>query len=338
MIRWLNLDTERRIQVLNQTAARTGIRPHAVEKDWWVTLALKAVFDTKWAPHLVFKGGTSLTKSWNLIERFSEDIDLAIDKEFLGFHGEPNKSKIERLRRNASAFISTEFKEGLNKCFLSIGLNTDQFQLHARFADDSIRDPQVLELQYRSILEPDSNPYLRDQVLIEVGARSLGEPSSPRLVNSIINNTFPDASFAESPFQVQTVDPGRTFLEKAFLLHELFQRGDAAGTHDRMSRHLYDLERLMDTEHALGALANNELYQSIVLHRQQFNTVSGIDYSLHQPSSIDFLPQEQNYSYWERDYRAMQETMIYGESLPFKELVARLIELRGRFHESFYTQ
>jgi hypothetical protein len=332
MIRWLNLDTERRIQVLNQAAARTGIRPHAIEKDWWVTLALKAVFDTQWAPHLVFKGGTSLTKSWNLIDRFSEDIDLAIDKEFLGFHGKPNMSKIERLRRNLSAFISTEFREGLNECLLSIGLNADQFQLHAWFADDSIRDPQVLELQYRSVLEPDPNPYLRDQVLIEVGARSLREPSSPRLVTSIISNTFPDASFAAPSFEVQTVDPRRTFLEKAFLLHELFQRGDAEGTHDQMSRHLYDLERLMGTEHASEALADNELYQSIVLHRQQFNKVAGIDYSLHQPSFIDFVPQEQNYPSWERDYRAMQETMIYGESLSFKELIARLKELRSRFH------
>ena len=333
MIQWLNLEKERRRQILNQTSIKTGIRAHAVEKDWWVTLTLKAVFDTQWAPQLVFKGGTSLTKSWNLIERFSEDIDLAIDKEYLGFQGEPNRSKIERLRRSASTFITTEFKDGLKKSLLNLGLKEDQFQLKARFAEDSIRDPQVLELQYNSILEPDPNPYLKEQVLIEVGARSLREPSSCRSVNYIISNTFPNTSFSTKAFEVQTVDPKRTFLEKVFLLHELFQRSDLEGAQDRMSRHLYDLERLMDTEHAAEALVDKTLYQSIVLHRQQFNKVTGIDYKLHQPNFIDFIPPEQIYSQWERDYRAMQETMIFGESLPFEELIERLKQLRSRFRK-----
>ncbi|RPD47263.1 nucleotidyl transferase AbiEii/AbiGii toxin family protein [Paracnuella aquatica] len=334
MIQWLNLKTERRIQILTQAAARTGIRPHALEKDWWVTLTLKAVFDTEWAPHLVFKGGTSLSKSWGLIERFSEDIDLAVDKEFLGFEGAPNKSKIERLRRSASYFISSEFKEGLIQSLLALGLKEDQFKVLAKYAEDSIRDPQVLELQYDSVLEPDPNPYLKEQVLIEVGARSLREPSSPRSVNSIISDAFPGASFATTSFDVQSVEPQRTFLEKAFLLHELFQRAEGEGTHDRMSRHMYDLERLMDTDHAAKALADKDLYQSIIIHRQQFNKVTGINYELHQHSTIDFVPGEASMRHWENDYRAMQEVMIYGESLSFAHLIDRLKELIGRFRNA----
>ncbi|MGB3075636.1 MAG: nucleotidyl transferase AbiEii/AbiGii toxin family protein, partial [Chitinophagales bacterium] len=85
---WLKLTGERRIEILKKVSERSGLPPIAIEKDWWVTFALKASFEISCSPHLVFKGGTSLSKAWNLIERFSEDIDLAIDRNFLGFEGE----------------------------------------------------------------------------------------------------------------------------------------------------------------------------------------------------------------------------------------------------------
>lgn len=331
MIAWLQLPKVRRIQILNQANNRTGIRPHALEKDWWVTLVLKAIFDTQWAQYLVFKGGTSLTKSWKLIERFSEDIDLSIDKEFLGFSGDPNKSKIERLRRRSSEFISIEFKEELQRVLLALGVSPDQFEVTAKYAGDSIRDLQVLEIQYRSVLEPDPNPYLKDKVVIEVGARSLREPSSPREITSIISEVFPSTSFAAAPFLVQTVDPKRTFLEKAFLLHELFYKGEIGC--DRMSRHFYDLERLMDTEHATMAMQDKELYSGIISHREIFNKVTGVDYASHQSGAVNFIPPDDLKGVWEADYKAMQENMIYGESLPFQELIERLQELQNRFRQ-----
>lgn len=331
MSAWIHLPKPRRKEILSQVSNRTGIRSHAIEKDWWITLALKAVYDTPWAKHLVFKGGTSLTKSWQLIERFSEDIDLAIDKEFLGFSGEPNRSKIERLRRNASKFISNDFKNGVEKSLLTSGIPKEEFQINANFAADSIRDPQVLELQYVSVLEPDLNPYLKEKVLIEVGARSLREPSNPREIISIIGQVFPQTSFSDLPFQVQTVDPKRTFLEKAFLLHELFQKGEGTHQHDRMSRHLYDLECLMRTEHSEAALKDTELYNGVIEHRQAFNIVTGIDYSLHQPATINFIPPKEQLNEWETDYKAMQENMIYGKSPAFKDLIENLELLLKRF-------
>lgn len=330
MVGWFDLSKQRRVQVLTQASYQTGIRSHAIEKDLWVTLVLKAIFKTPWAAQLVFKGGTSLTKSWKLIERFSEDIDLAIDKEFLGFSGDPNKSKIERLRRTASKFISNEFKAGLEDALIGIGVPKDQFQIDAIFAFDSIRDPQVLELKYVSVLEPNTNPYLKEKVLIEVGARSLKEPFSPRSNTSIISEVFPNASFTDALFEVPTVEPKRTFLEKAFLLHELFQKGESARQHDRMSRHLYDIECLMHTEHATEALKDKELYSEIIKHRQIFNTVSGINYDTHQPATINFLPQQQ-LSEWEADYKAMQENMIYGKSKDFNYLMENLRLLLERF-------
>src|SRR5690348_1364504 len=133
MIEWLKLTDERKRQILNQQNEATGLPVHAIEKDWWVTLALRAIFSTKWKDNLVFKGGTSLSKAWGLIHRFSEDIDLAIDRKALGFPEEfVSNAQVAKLRKKASAFIATEFREELEKTLSEIGLNANQFQLRVQ--------------------------------------------------------------------------------------------------------------------------------------------------------------------------------------------------------------
>ena len=114
---WLKISEERRIEILNQASNNTGLPAIAIEKDWWITVALKASFALKYSPNIVFKGGTSLSKGWNLIERFSEDIDLAIDRKFFGFEGDISKSQIKNLRKISCEFISTTFLEDLTKQF-----------------------------------------------------------------------------------------------------------------------------------------------------------------------------------------------------------------------------
>lgn len=101
---------------------------------------------------------------------------------------------------------------------------------------------------------------------------------------------MPDQPFSGSAFSIETVDPARTFLEKAFLLHEEFSKPADKVRNERMSRHLYDLDRLMDTEHGILALSDTNLYRSIIEHRGKFNLVRGIDYSGHHPARINFVP------------------------------------------------
>ena len=105
--KFLNLPEKTRINAFNHVAEKKGITPFAVEKDWWVTQSLSIIFEMDEAKYLVFKGGTSLSKSWNLIQRFSEDIDLAIDREFLGFT-EVTKRKTN-LRKKSGKFVSGDF-------------------------------------------------------------------------------------------------------------------------------------------------------------------------------------------------------------------------------------
>lgn len=332
MLEWLQLEERRQLEILNALSGKTGLPASAIEKDWWVTLVLRITFTTEWASCIVFKGGTSLSKSWALIERFSEDIDLAIDREVLGFSGPLSKTKIGKLRKASCQFVCGEFKEAVETGLLRLGVKPEVFSLDARPAGNSDADPQVLELQYGSVVGKDS--YLKERVLLEVGARSLREPCSSREIQSIIGQQLPGQPFSGTPFPVQTVEPRRTFLEKAFLLHEEFSKPTDQIRSERMSRHLYDLERLMDTEHGYQALQDKVLYQGIVDHRQRFTPIRGIAYTNHVPKKISFIPPAEVAQVWEQDYRSMTESMIYGEALSYDGLMQRMYLLQERFRNA----
>jgi predicted nucleotidyltransferase component of viral defense system len=326
---WLTLTKEKRIEILNQVTEITGLPSVAIEKDWWVTLALNASFSLPYSKNIVFKGGTSLSKGWNLIERFSEDIDLAIDRKFFGFDGDISKTQIKNLRKQSCEFISTTFLADLTK-ILTEWKAIDECKLIAQPVNDSDKDPQVIEIHYNSVI--DTSEYLPQRVLIEVSSRSLMEPIEERRINSILSESFPQQSFVTVPFAIPTVLPQRTFLEKVFLLHEEFSQETEKIRIDRLSRHLYDLEKLMDTEHGIEALKNIDLYNNIVAHRAKFNPLRGLDYSNHNPKTINIIPSETVMKDYEKDYEAMTSFMIYGEPLKFDHLMKRILELQTRIN------
>jgi len=326
---WLTLSKERRIEILNQATELTGLPSVAIEKDWWVTLALNASFSLPYSKNIVFKGGTSLSKGWNLIERFSEDIDLAIDRKFFGFDGDISKTQIKNLRKQSCEFISTTFLDDLTKT-LKEWKAIDECKLIAQPVNDSDKDPQVIEIHYNSVI--DTSEYLPQRVLIEVSSRSLMEPIEERKINSILSDNFSQQNFATVPFAIATVLPQRTFLEKVFLLHEEFSQDVEKIRIDRLSRHIYDLEKLMDTEHGIEALKNIDLYNNIVAHREKFNPLRGLDYANHIPSKISIIPPDGVIKDYERDYEAMTSFMIYGEPLKFDNLIKRILELQTRIN------
>ena len=127
---------------------------------------------------------------------------------------------------------------------------------------------------------------------------------------------------------IRTVVPTRTFLEKIFLLAEEFQKDKPRSM--RMSRHLYDLERLMDSDFGRSALADKTLYDAIVEHRQAYYALKYVDYSLHSPNAINIVPPENVQDDWRKDYSNMQRYFIYGKSLDFEQLMERIMELQRR--------
>ncbi|MDZ7765640.1 MAG: nucleotidyl transferase AbiEii/AbiGii toxin family protein [Melioribacteraceae bacterium] len=106
MTNWLTLNKKDQINLFNQVSFENRASPFAIEKDAWVTLVLRMLFDSELNQHIVFKGGTSLSKCYNLIERFSEDIDFSIDKSYLGFEENLSKGEIRKLRRAYSSIYN----------------------------------------------------------------------------------------------------------------------------------------------------------------------------------------------------------------------------------------
>ncbi|MBF0649242.1 nucleotidyl transferase AbiEii/AbiGii toxin family protein [Dysgonomonas sp. GY75] len=190
-------------------------------------------------------------------------------------------------------------------------------------------DPEIIEVEYRSVFD-DEISYIRHKVIVEVSGRSMSEPVVPVSLHSLIDSVFTEAPFSEPEFEVRTVAPQRTFLEKVFLLHEEFSKPHKLMRTERMSRHLYDIVQIMNTQIAEEALTDESLYRSIIEHRRVFIGLKDFDYSTLLPKSIRIVPPADIMAVWQKDYATMRETMIYGESLPFEDLIEKIRVLNER--------
>lgn len=324
-------DKAEKVAVFNAIATQKGMKPFAVEKDWWVSRTLEIIFQMEIAKHLVFKGGTSLSKAWNLINRFSEDIDLAIDKDFFGFTGELGKNQRDKLRKAAGLYTTGTFFKELQAAFIKRGFVDLDFKIIE--AKDSDQDPRVLEIYYPNVINS-SSEYVLPRVQIEVSCRSLREPFSVKKFGALVDEVYADKDFVEPLFEVPTVNPERTFLEKVFLLHEEFHRPEEKMRVDRLSRHLYDIFHLTNAGIAEKAINDKELYETIVAHRYKFSRVSEVDYNLHNPKTVNPIPINEKLEEWKSDYAKMKEDMIYEENKPsFEDLLRNLEKLRGQLQE-----
>jgi len=317
---WFKLSDETKREIFFQTSDQTGLPADAVEKDWWVTQTLSIIFSMSCAKALVFKGGTSLSKSWNLLERFSEDIDLALDREYLGFVGELSRNKISKLRYASYEFLTTKFIQELSERIETFGFTNVVVKYRETINHD--QDPLIIEIYYPNLTG--KGIYLSPCILVEVGSRSLKEPYTQRVFRTIVSEIFANKTFADQNITVPTVNPERTFLEKVFLLHEEFQRPASKMRVERLSRHLYDIEVLSRTPFSQKALENMDLYNTIVAHRGKFTRLEGVDYAKHFPPHIQIVPPPDMLPLWEKDYHEMVESMIYGEKLSFNELILKI--------------
>jgi hypothetical protein len=152
----------------------------------------------------------------------------------------------------------------------------------------------------------------------------MSEPVSEVPIESMIDNIYPNAPFAEPKFNVRTVLPERTFLEKIFLLHEEFAKGKELIKIERMSRHMYDIGQMLKTPIAESAIRNEQLYRQVVEHRRRFIGLRGFDYDSLYPNTLNFIPPMSIIEQWKADYENMRLHMIYGESISFEKLIENL--------------
>lgn len=332
---YFSLNAAQQRQVIEQTAAKLNLPVQAIEKDLWVTAILQVVFTLPCAHGLVFKGGTSISKVWNAINRFSEDIDLAIDRSLFDLDGELTKKQVKKLRKVSSMFVREELFGQLCEAIASTplyGLCEIEAQPDG-VGDSTYPEPRIIYVKYASQFS-DKIDYILPVVKIEAGARSLLEPTLNVAIKSLVDVALPSITTSLIDVEVRTAVAEKTFLEKCFLLHELFSRGVAVSA-NRRSRHLYDLHMMMRKGIDKRAVSDDELWNTIHHHRSTLTSISGVDYTPDIRSRIVLTPPAECVEDWKSDYQAMQGSMIYNNPPSFEELLQSMAELEMAFKKQF---
>lgn len=296
-------------------------------------MSQSAVPYAPYAQYCLFKGGTSLSKAWKLIQRFSEDVDIALAPEAFGmsYTEAPSHSLVKNMKRRGCAFTSTLLKEALEATFTELGVPPGMVTVEAETvpANRPDKDPQTLFIRYPSLFDP--HPYLADEVKMEFGVRSFREPFSRVTIQSLLSEAFPNPVYSETPFEITVVEPRKTLLEKMFLLHEKFEVGQLGAIQlERQSRHPYDIVSLLTTPAAEAVLHDLSFYDKLLAHREQYVRLAGVDYAQLKPRSLRFFPYIEWVEAFRTDYEAMQRSMIYGDAPAFDELLRRLKFFNGQ--------
>ena len=339
MKEFIAMPEERRRLVCTEAGAQLNLFEVAVEKDFWVCWILRKLFELpEWGEHLTFKGGTSLSKCWNLIERFSEDIDIVIDRGALGFDRDnapenaPSKKqtgkRLKALKVASQQCVSERIYPALIDVISSDMPETLEWTLEP---DPDDPDEQTLLFFYPTAF-PEQAAYLRRAVKIELGARSDTDPAESIGVRPYISDAFPDL-LSEPGTDVRAVMPRRTFWEKAMLLHEeTFRPSDKKWPREAMARHYYDLYRLIQAGIGDQAVKDLDLFHRIAAHRQVFFRYSWVDYSTFNFNALRLVPAEAVRPAWQADYEAMQQEMFYGDVPTFDEILAVVGDFQARLN------
>lgn len=329
MPQFLQLSPSDQRLTIEQTAARNGWTPSSVEKDFWVCWVLQQLFSMQGlAPHLTFKGGTSLSKAWGLIDRFSEDIDLTMGRDALGFGGinspeqapsaKQRSKRLKALKAACSVYVRDTLLPQLREKFTS-RLGGAGWTLQT---DPDDPDGQTLLFAYPSHFQQQSG-YVWPVVKMEFGARSDPWPASERTVRPVIADYFPHAVEGADTI-VHALAPERTFWEKAMLLHEETYRPADKVRRPRMARHYYDLYRLI--EHGVGQRAANDkdLFDRVAAHREVFFPQTWVDYTALKAGILRLLPLPEQEPSWRADYAAMLEEMFSTTPPEFDVVLATI--------------
>lgn len=326
MQQFLTLSENDRRLTFEQTAIQLGIVTTSVEKDFWVCWTLQTLFAMPGlAPHLTFKGGTSLSKAWGLIDRFSEDIDLTIDRAMLGFgeNDSPDQAasnkqlhkRLKQLKAACSAYVAESMLPELSQT-IGATLADQPWKL---ILDENDPDWQTLLFYYPTLFAVLVGRYAQPVIKLEMGARSDPWPRAERSIQPFVAEQFPQL-FQTPACVVQALLPERTFWEKAMLLHEETFRPPEKPRKARMARHYYDLYQMIQQGIAARAVANIDLFQQVAAHREVFFAQSWVDYATLQPGALKLLPT--NVAEWRQDYIAMQREMFRTPPPDFEEIMA----------------
>lgn len=335
----LQLGQRQRVELFEETSRQSGFDAVIVEKDFWVCWTLKELFRLPAiGEHLIFKGGTSLSKVFKVIERFSEDIDVSIDRSFLGYGGtnEPeagasNKEKQRRIEALKAACQQKIAEELLPALEVAIRAKLRQDEKWALRSDADDPDQQTLLFDYPTSFPPNSAGYVRRMVKIEMGARADHWPSESRTITPYVAEQFPKG-FQEGSCSVKVLSAERTFWEKATILHAEFHRPPDKGMPERFSRHYCDFYEMVRRGVGASAVAKLELLARVAAHKSLFFKTSWARYGEAARGSLRIAPPEHRVKALRDDYARMEQ-MFFGEPPAFDDILALLRQWESGFNQ-----
>ena len=316
------LPEQDRRDVFEAAASRLDTLPGYVEKDFWVCLVLDALFNRRpeGHPRLLFKGGTSLSKAFGLINRFSEDIDLVVFRDGLGFEGERDPTVASRLSNKERAALFNELRlacSGYIRGALQAALVSRIDELSAGcqiVPHEGDVHGQTLFIEYPTLFPSGGITYVAPRVKIEAGARSALEPSQDCGVAPFIADELPDWSFASDG--VRVISPERTYWEKLLILHGAHcgyrDTGRLPADRDRISRHYYDVAVITATDVGRTAMVDTHLLDAVRNHNLIAFRQAWKRFDEAVPGSVRLIPQPELRTVIEQDYRAMQGMILGG--------------------------
>jgi len=324
-----------RAALFQETATRMGPAPAIIEKDFWVCWSLSRLFAAPGRqPAMLLKGGTSLSKAYGAIERFSEDIDLSLDRHDLGFTGDRDPENatsrsaaqrlVEALQQSCVRYLTDEFLPATIRDFEAV-LDPVNSGWSLDIDPD---DPQTILFAYPPSEPAGHGMYVRPIVRLEFGARSDLWPASDAEIRPYAAEQFPDA-FQTPTCTAHVLEARRTFWEKATLLHAEFHRPTVRPGADRLSRHYYDLVQLSNTSIYQEALADQDLLTRVADHKGRFFPVGWARYDEARPGRLRLVPHPELRTMLEADYGAMQE-MIFGKPPSSASIIRRLEEVEAQ--------
>ncbi|MGY0571741.1 nucleotidyl transferase AbiEii/AbiGii toxin family protein [Bradyrhizobium sp. RDM12] len=332
------------LSAFDTTALRLGTASQNIEKDFWVCWTLDALFNglKEGGPRLLFKGGTSLSKGFGLINRFSEDIDVTVFRDDIGepatieeldaLSGNKRRARLDAIKEACQAYINGPLRGELTAILedrlRASGLDAGAARVEA---DDADADGQTLLIWYPAAT-PRSD-YVRAAIKIESGAKSALDPNSEVPIKPYVDDDLPALDLTVPA--VRTVDPVRTFWDKVVILHGLRRwfdkRGELRGGGQRVSRHYYDLHMLAGDPVGEAALADTALGIDCVAHARMFFNRPDSDLASAAPGSFALAPHDAMIDQLRVDYRAMQG-MIFGDPPAFEAVLASISSLETRLN------
>jgi hypothetical protein len=325
-----------RLDTFEAAAERLGTNAQSIEKDYLVCQTIDAMFKGLGArPKLYFKGGTSLSKGYGLIKRFSEDIDIVISRAGLGIKSEDDplreglsRNKIKEAAAKAKEKCSSHVLDRMQKK-LSELMPTCEFE-----EDDSDNDKCSLKVKYPSLMDADG--YLKPWVKIECGARGAIEPEVQKRIEPYIQTEL-GKKFDLTVEKVTLISAGRTFWEKALILHGIYcgfrDKGRRPGEKNLISRHYYDVAMMCDSAEGRKAVKNLALLTKCRNHKLALFRNSWEKLEEAEPGKFHLVPQKEILKDLTDDYAAMTG-MMFGDAPEFDWIIEQLEKLEKTINKA----